>query len=219
MNIEPSRLRTHIRFFARRRLRFVTAGDLSGRLADDIVCFTFDDAYASTMVHAPRIFEELGTRATFYAVPGNVGASSVWDGELAVELASWTALQEAAGAGHEIGNHSMTHPRLAGLPLDKQVAEVVSAHQSLLCHGITPRSFCYPYGSHDATSREALSRAGYAVGLALGKRPVGPGDDPLSLPRIVVAYGDALPILLYKWKLKPILRRAVRPQDGACPRP
>jgi peptidoglycan/xylan/chitin deacetylase (PgdA/CDA1 family) len=76
LNIEPLRLQSHVRYFARKNRPFVVAGDLPSSLQDGIVCFTFDDAYVSTMVHAPLIFEEQGVHACFYAVAGRVGDSS-----------------------------------------------------------------------------------------------------------------------------------------------
>jgi len=207
LNIEPSRLRSHVNFFARKNRPFLVAGDLNGSLADGIVCFTFDDAYESTMVHAPEIFEELGVRATFYAVPGRVGGTSDWDGSLSRPLADWDLLLSAQARGHEIGNHSQNHPRLAELSAEDQLSEIQNAHESLVSQRIKPKSFCFPYGSHNSTTLACLRRAGYPVGLALGKRPATTEDNPLCLPRIVVAYSDTLPMLLYKLIVKPKLKR------------
>lgn len=207
LNIEPSRLRSHVRFFAKRNQRFVVAGDLAASFADGIVCFTFDDAYASTMVHAPQIFEEVGARATFYAVPGRVGGLSDWDGSSSRPLADWDLLLSAQSAGHEIGNHSQNHLHLAALTPEDQLSEIESAHSGLLARGIRPQSFCFPYGSFNDITLDCLKSANYSVGLALGKRLAHAEDNLLCLPRIVVAYSDALPMLLYKLTLKPKLKR------------
>lgn len=207
LNIEPSRLGSHARFFARMNRRFVTAGELVHTLVEEPVCFTFDDAYASTMVNAPEIFDSLYARATFFAVPGHVGGVSAWDGEAARPLAGWDLLLSVQARGHEVGNHTQTHARLADLPPEGQFDEVASAHRALVDHGLTPGSFCYPYGSLNETAVAMVGMAGYRVGLALGKRPATSDDDPLRLPRIVVSYSDALPMLLYKLLLKPRLRR------------
>jgi len=159
------------------------------------------------MVHAPTIFEEQGVRATFYAVPGRVGGASDWDEDLARPLADWDILREAQSHGHEIGNHSENHIRLGELSADEQFSEIATAHEHLVSHGLKPRSFCFPYGSHNAETLAMLQKANYGVGLALGKRPTRSGDNPLNLPRVVVAYSDSLPMLLYKLTLKPLLRR------------
>jgi peptidoglycan/xylan/chitin deacetylase (PgdA/CDA1 family) len=206
LNIEPSRLATHVRFFARKNRPFVLAKDLAESIQDGMVCFSFDDAYASTMHHAPLIFEEQGVRASFYAVPGRVGQDSDWDGEQSRPLADWDDLRAAQTRGHEIGNHSQNHRRLAELDPLEQLNEIQSAHRRLLDEGVSSRSFCYPYGSYDARTVEAVQKAGYPVGLALNKHLAETSDNPLTLPRIVIAYSDSLPMLLYKLILKPRLK-------------
>ncbi len=110
LNIEPERLRSHVRFFSRKKLTFLVAGDLKGSWNSGLVCLTFDDAFSSTMSSAPLILEEQGVRGSFYAVPGCVGGTSAWEGELARPLADWPLLREFESRGHEIGNHSMNHP-------------------------------------------------------------------------------------------------------------
>lgn len=158
------------------------------------------------MVHAPSIFEEFGVRATFYAVAGRVGGTSDWDGQLARPLANWDQLREAEARGHEIGNHSYNHLRLAELPEIQQLSEVQAAHDRLTEERLHPRSFCYPYGSHNEATLQQLKTAGYGVGLALGKRIAHDYDNRLAIPRVVVAYSDALPMLLYKLLIKPVLK-------------
>jgi peptidoglycan/xylan/chitin deacetylase (PgdA/CDA1 family) len=201
LNIEPRRLRTHVRFFQRRKWPVLMAKELAGPWPDRSVCFTFDDCYRSTMQHVPRIFEDLGVRAVFYAVPSQVGATSAWDHERAAPLADWDAILAADRAGHEIGNHSWSHARLAACPLEEQIEEVQRGHSALLERGIEPKSFCYPYGA--LAEREAVP---YEVGLAIGKHAALETDDRKRLPRFVVAYSDALPMLLYKIWVRPKLR-------------
>jgi len=211
LNIEPRRLETHVRYFARRRQPFLLARDLVGGWPRGTVVFTFDDAYLSTMRHAPDVFERHGVRATFYAVPGRVGTSSDWDGPAARPLATWDSLREAAARGHEIGNHTFDHPHLAGLTDEEQFQQIARADARLRAEGFNPRSFCYPYGSLDASAMAAVRRAGYGVAVALGKQRATRQDDHVALPRVVVAYSDALPMLLYKAHLRPLMRRRWTP--------
>lgn len=206
LNIEPRRLESHVRFFSRRR-PVCRACDFADGWPAGAVCFTFDDAYASTMSNALAILERYGVRGSFYAVSGLVGKSSQWDGELARPLAPWEALREAQTRNHEIGNHTLSHPHLDQLDALTQLRETGTADQELRAEGIRPTSFCYPYGGLDATAIEAVSKCGYRVGLALRKRLAAPDDDLRTLPRIVVAFSDALPMLLYKTQVRPRLRR------------
>jgi peptidoglycan/xylan/chitin deacetylase (PgdA/CDA1 family) len=204
LNIEPERLKSHVRYFSRRSFTFLRARDLDDRWPERGVCFTFDDAYTSTMRHAPPVLEEFGVRGSFYAVSDKVGLASDWDGALARPLADWQALLDAHRKGHEIGNHTRSHQRLAELSYEDQLRQIKGAHQALEAFELEPRTFCYPYGS--LCSPDVLSQAGYAVGLALGKRIATQGDDLRALPRIIAAYSDSLPMLLYKIYVRPRLR-------------
>jgi peptidoglycan/xylan/chitin deacetylase (PgdA/CDA1 family) len=205
LNVEPARLRQHLRLFARRGYQFVKAQDLRSPWPRRTVCFTFDDAYASTLAFAPPILKEAGGVGCFYAVAGKVGQTSDWDGALARPLADWPALERAQSEGHEIGNHTLTHPHLRDLPASEQRAEITDAHRILTDHGIESRSFCFPYGS--LGDPELLGDTGYRIGLSLQKAIAQETDDPLRLPRIVVAFGDTIPLLLYKVHVRPRLRR------------
>jgi peptidoglycan/xylan/chitin deacetylase (PgdA/CDA1 family) len=204
LNIEPSRLLSHVRFFTRRRWKVVLARDLADKWPDRSVCFTFDDAYSSTMASAPSILEQCGARGCFYAVPGLVGSTSSWDGDKARPLADWETLRSARDAAHEIGNHTWDHVHLSRLGREEQVEQIRSADTRLREEGLEATSFCYPYGSVGDTS--VLAESGYPVGLALGKGAARVSDDRLALPRIVIAYGDALPLLLYKMYIRPKLK-------------
>jgi peptidoglycan/xylan/chitin deacetylase (PgdA/CDA1 family) len=119
-------------------------------------------------------------------------------------LAKWDALRSAQSAGHEIGNHTLTHPRLDGLGDADVEREIQGAHDRLIEEGLHPRSVCYPYGAYDDRSLKAAENAGYKVGMAVRAAP---GAPLLALPRVVVAYSDSLPLLLYKLKLRPLLRK------------
>ena len=96
---------------------------------------------------------------------------------------------------------------MSELTAEEQLSEIRIADEMLREHGITPGSFCYPYGAYDDTTVEVLGECGYGVGLALNKRVAAATDQRLVLPRIVVGYSDALPMLLYKIYLRPRLRR------------
>ena len=106
---------------------------------------TFDDARLSQMDLGLELLNRCGVKATFYVNPGSVQK----------RLEAW---KRAAAGGHEIGNHSLTHPCTANyawsrdnslenysLPmmasqLDRANAEI----QRLLA--VKPTTFAYPCG-------------------------------------------------------------------------
>ncbi len=58
---------------------------------------SFDDARESQVIMGTPLFDQYGVKATFYVVPSSVKK----------QLPGWKA---AVKSGHEIGNHSLTHP-------------------------------------------------------------------------------------------------------------
>jgi peptidoglycan/xylan/chitin deacetylase (PgdA/CDA1 family) len=207
LSVHPDRLRQFAAFFRRRGYTFVRGADLASPWPSRCVCFTFDDAYISALDCAVPILKSFGGTGSFYAVPKFVGLSSEWDGDRAQDLASWDSLRLAQSEGFEIGNHTFSHVHLGELSAAEISAEIISAHDALVAHELRPGSFCYPYGSESA-----LARAGciYPVGLRLGKAVASESDDRRGLPRVVVAYGDSLAMLLYKIHVRPRLRQRER---------
>ncbi|MGV3616220.1 MAG: polysaccharide deacetylase family protein [Fimbriimonas sp.] len=206
LNIEPERLRSHVRFFARRQAPILRAEELGETWPPGAVCFTFDDAYVSALENATAALEAFGARGTFYAVAGKVAGTSDWDGDLARPLAPLESLLEAQSRGHEIGNHTYRHPHLDRVSPDEQAWEVEEAHRWLTERGLRPGSFCYPYGGQGEAA-VAKARELYPVGVVLRKRIAEATDDRLRLPRVVVAYSDSVPMLLYRLYVRPRLRR------------
>ncbi|MFQ3587930.1 MAG: polysaccharide deacetylase family protein [Fimbriimonadaceae bacterium] len=209
LNVEPEVLASHIRWFRQRGFRFLCAGDLAGRLPDRSVCLTFDDAYRSTLTHGLEALARNGAAASVYAVPGLVADAestgraprSDWDGDQSDELADFGLLRRAAELGVEIGNHTDRHADLSALDDGRAAAQIAEADRRLREWGFEPRSLAAPYGRLPARSVPIP----YPVVLGLGRRCARETDDRTRLPRIVVAYGDRLPKLLYRIYVRPAL--------------
>lgn len=106
---------------------------------------SFDDARASQVDTGLAVLDALGARVTFFVVPSAVEP----------RLPGW---RQAVAAGHEIGNHSLTHPCSGNFPWARQKAleeftlermrrELVDTNarvKELL--GVTPETFAYPCG-------------------------------------------------------------------------
>lgn len=203
LNIEPARLDSHIRFF-RRRFLFVLAKDIL-KTKGKAVCLTFDDAYVSTLTYGLEVLQRLQSPASVYVVPGLAGKTSAWDQDREKPLADWPLLREAAKASIEIGNHTNSHARLASLGEADERVQWSEAHDRLRREGFEPKSACYPYGLASPRSGALLNELGYECAFAI--KPSSEHSDPYLLPRVVVAYGDALPLLIYKVYVRPLLPR------------
>ena len=109
------------------------------------VSLTFDDARPSQIDNGMPVFRARKVRATFYVQPGNV----------AQRLPGW---KKAVNDGHEIGNHTMTHPctgnyafsrknALEDMTLEDMAREIDTATREIEdALGVRPESFAYPCG-------------------------------------------------------------------------
>ena len=115
---------------------------------------TFDDGRASQLTRVVPILDEYGLRGTFYVNP-----KGTTEDEWRARLAPWAAVQ---AAGHEIGNHSLSHtcshafrerrdpavPALETWTLADVEADVLAAERRLDAALPLPpgqrRTFCYP---------------------------------------------------------------------------
>jgi len=106
---------------------------------------SFDDGRESQVTAGLPVFARHGAKATFFVVPSAVER----------RLDGW---KEAVAAGHEIGNHSLTHSCSGNLPFARQKAledhsiprmreELAEANRRITALlGVTPRTFAYPCG-------------------------------------------------------------------------
>ena len=109
------------------------------------ISLTFDDARFSQIDRGLPILDEYGTKATFY----------VSIRPLEERLDAW---KRAVADGHEIGNHSLTHPCSGNFPfareralenytLDKMRYELEESNNIIKrLLGVRPVSFAYPCG-------------------------------------------------------------------------
>lgn len=109
------------------------------------VSLTFDDGRESQPDVGIPLLNRYGVKATFYVLPGAI----------APRISAW---KDAVNAGHEIGNHSMTHPCTGNYPFIKENAleyytiermtdELNNANFAIeRMLGVRPLTFAYPCG-------------------------------------------------------------------------
>jgi peptidoglycan/xylan/chitin deacetylase (PgdA/CDA1 family) len=149
------------------------------------VSLTFDDGTANQLDHAVPPLEERGLRGTFYLNP----RASVME----EHVSEWRSV---AASGHEIGNHTLSHPcpgsitigrRLEDLTLDDIEADIVAAGDQLkaLAPNQAEWSFAYPcYATYVGRGRNRRSYVPvvaehFLAGRAGGE--VGFANDPTDL--------------------------------------
>jgi peptidoglycan/xylan/chitin deacetylase (PgdA/CDA1 family) len=205
----PARFARHMRYLRDRRpvvsltaVRRHLAGE--GALPDGAVVVTFDDGFRNNYTDALPILRRYEIPATLFFTAGLAGETNRWmaGGDFPERpMVTWDEVREMAGAGVEIGAHTLTHPRLTDLSAAEAAAEVAGARQLIEAKIEAPvASFAYPYGLFDDSVAEAVAAAGYH--LACTTRPGfnRPGIDPLRLRRIEVFGTDVV------WRLAQKIR-------------
>jgi peptidoglycan/xylan/chitin deacetylase (PgdA/CDA1 family) len=217
LSIRPEVLEEQLTFLSRRGYRGVPVAEaLQGEPPGRTVAITFDDAYRSVLELAKPILDRLDMRASIYVPtdwPDRDGPMS-WDGiaqwaggphEHELDCLGWDELRGLADAGWEVGSHTCSHPRLAELASEEDIAaELTRSRAACEEHMQRPcRSIAYPYGSYDERVVEAAGAAGYEFGLTLPHGLHGPR--PLAWPRVGIYNADTT----YRWRLKlsPAVRR------------
>ena len=118
------------------------------------IALTFDDGPHPR--YTPQILDilaEYGIKATFFEVGENVIYYS-------------DAARRVAAEGHEIGNHTYTHPHIKNLN-EAQLSEETSRCESAITNvtGVKPRLFRPPEGVVDTAVKTWATKNGYSVVL------------------------------------------------------
>jgi peptidoglycan/xylan/chitin deacetylase (PgdA/CDA1 family) len=214
--VRPSDIARQLGHLRDRGYRSVTFEDaVRGPHSGRRVAVTFDDAYTSVMTLAKPILDRLGWVATVFAVSSFAAAGGRlrWDGIAhwdtsvhapELEGLDWAGLRTLAGAGWEVGSHTVGHPRLTRCDdpaLERELANSRAAVEEALQRPCA--SIAYPYGDCDERVVAAAGRAGYRAGAALPSRWGDPR--PLAWPRVGVYHLDDF--RRFRLKASPTVRR------------
>ncbi|WP_164009529.1 polysaccharide deacetylase family protein [Pyxidicoccus trucidator] len=139
-----------------------------------IVSLNFDDCLSSQL-QAASMLEARGMRGTFFINSARLGMS----GRLTLDQVR--ALRDA---GHEIGGHTLTHPRLTTLSADDQRKEICNDRVALLNAGFRVTSFAYPFGDKDSFTRQVVIDCNYNSARESGglRSPGGSSSNPYGEP-------------------------------------
>lgn len=177
-------LRRHLRAY--RDLGSMVSWDealdvLAGRrtLTGPTFCLSFDDGHSTWRDVAAPILDDLKIPATFFLTTDLIGRP----GNL-----TWADCRDLADAGHTLGSHTLTHPRLADCDpaeLERQVAGSKAEIEDRV--GLEVKDFAAPYGAPgvDVNDREveAATAAGYRSFATTARLPMHAGDSPMWIQR------------------------------------
>jgi peptidoglycan/xylan/chitin deacetylase (PgdA/CDA1 family) len=124
-----------------------------GNPAEPKVALTFDiEIDEATLYSILDILRARGLHGTFFVTGRWV-------------MAYPTAARAIVSQGHEISNHSLTHPYFNRIGLDGAAAELSQTEKLIVeTTGVTSRPyFRFPYGDYTADTANVVSRAGYVA--------------------------------------------------------
>lgn len=164
--------------------------DEQGKVPDNVVAITFDDAYES--VHAEALPRLVRRDWPFTVFVNTDAVDAGYEPYL-----DWARLRELHEEGVAIENHSATHGHLIKRESgetkadwqERVRADIEQAHARIEAEiGRAPRLFAYPYGE-DSTALAEIIGEFYDHALVQRSGAVGAHTDPLAVPRFPMATG------------------------------
>ena len=216
LNISTQSFARQMRTLKRLGYHAVTFADIAyayhqhRSLPSKTFCITFDDGYECVGEYAAPILRELEWPATVFVPTQWAGKDNGWDEankKRVLPLMGWDRLRELRAEGWEIAGHTRTHPRLAELPDDIALAEILQGKQAIQDQlGAPITTFCYPYGSLNARTPDLVKQAGYIAACTTSSGLASPTRNPYLLPRVKIAYRDGVAGMLYRMWIRPLMK-------------
>jgi len=157
-----------------------------------IVTTSWDDGHILDLKLA-ELLKKYKLRGTFYVSPRNREFK-------AEELLSDEQIKQL-GCDFEIGGHTMTHPLLGSVSLEKSKTEIENSKQYLeQLLGKPVLSFCYPSGDYNRFHMDQVRNAGFKLARTVKRYSLNIGDNPYELLTTLHAYNhfsDAWKIALF----------------------
>lgn len=120
------------------------------------IVLTFDDGWENQYLYAFPLLKKYGFTATFFVFTSAIGHKN---------FVTWDQIKEMDTAEMTIGGHSRTHPYLTKITDAKELEKEISGGKQViekhLGHPIDV--FAYPFGLYNATTTEAVRKAGYHI--------------------------------------------------------
>lgn len=113
-----------------------------------VIALTFDDGPGPYTAQLLDILDQHGAKATFFLIGSKVSAQA-------------DVLQRMHARGHQLGNHSWSHPELPKLPVHQIASEIDRTNDAIKqATGVTPTILRPPYGAVNGAVLEQLRLRG-----------------------------------------------------------
>ena len=113
-----------------------------------VIALTFDDGPGPYTAQLLDILDQHGAKATFFLIGSKVSTQA-------------DVLRRMHARGHQLGNHSWSHPELPKLPVDQIAGEIDRTNDAIKqATGVTPTVMRPPYGAVNSAVLEQLRLRG-----------------------------------------------------------
>ena len=113
-----------------------------------VIALTFDDGPGPYTAHLLDVLDQYGAKATFFLIGSKVSSQA-------------NVVRSIHARGHQLGNHSWSHPELPKLPVDQIAGEIDRTNDAIKqATGVTPSILRPPYGAVNGVVLEQLRLRG-----------------------------------------------------------
>jgi len=200
--VAPAAFRAQVEVLRGAGFEFVTVAELARRAAGGtpppgLVALSFDDGMDDNHHVLLPILHEYGIPATIYVATGMIGKPNPWiAAESGARMMTEEELLEVAGAGVELGAHTVRHPDLSRLGVEECLREMVESRDALRrLTGNEIRTFAYPFCKYGPEAVAAAGQAGFEAAVTCHGRG---SWTPLEMKRSMITGKDGLPSFALK---------------------
>ena len=202
LRVSPRSFQKQVRYLKDKGYQFIFMSELA-ESEENCVALTFDDGYRDNLVHADKILEEVGGKATLYLVCDRHGRD--WSvtkkakhnsGELRDEekLSDNDVKTMLSNGRWELGAHTVTHAHLPSIDHADLYREITRSKEILeKTFDVNVKSFAYPFGIYSDRDVQAVRDAGFETACTtregISERCT---RDPLELSRVKVRGGESM---------------------------
>ena len=113
-----------------------------------VIALTFDDGPGPYTAHLLDILDQYGARATFFLIGSKVSGQA-------------SVVRSIQARGHQLGNHSWSHPELPKLSVDQIAGEIDRTNEAIRqATGVKPSILRPPYGAVNGVVLEQIRTRG-----------------------------------------------------------
>ena len=113
-----------------------------------VIALTFDDGPGPYTAHLLDVLDQYGAKATFFLIGSKVSSQA-------------NVVRSIHARGHQLGNHSWSHPELPKLPAGQIAGEIDRTNDAIKqATGVTPAILRPPYGAVNGVVLEQLRLRG-----------------------------------------------------------